>query len=349
MNFRKTKLLCFISQSIGRLSAQGPEVTSTGINSTAIGATAPSTGSFTTLNSSGAATLNSVTTALTVGTSTVTYVSTQWVNADGTASVAMGKNGALSGWDRLLQFNAGPSQFYMTTGELVISPEGTPGVGIFTSTGLALTVPTTATKFSVGSGAGTSFALFYGGFSSGSNGVDITSNDDASDSWVLVFRNASTASIGSVNRVGTTNAVAYNTTSDGRLKTNVRDFIGADSGRIIDGRRPRWFDWKEAKDSSAKNVIGFIAQEENAVDPALARIGAVRVGDDDPSTITHQWAVDPAKLVPVLTAEVKSLRARVATLEAAPDATIGRLTARLDRLERENAALNQKVIDLESR
>jgi len=152
----------------------------------------------------------------------------------------------------------------------------------------------------------------------------------------IEFRRAGGVQVGSINL--TSSSTSYNTSSDGRLKTNIRDLTG--SGAIIDALRPRLFDWK----TGDKNTYGFVAQEVYPIFPQ-----AVTKGDDDPDVITHQWGIDQAKMVPVLTAEVKSLRARVATLEAAPDATIGRLTARLDRIERENAALNQKVIDLESR
>jgi hypothetical protein len=83
------------------------------------------------------------------------------------------------------------------------------------------------------------------------------------------------------------------------MKENVRDMT--DSGAILDAIRPRLFDWKWG----GKNFHGFIAQELNLVYPE-----AVSVGDDK-----HPWAVDYSKLVPVLTAEIKSLRARVAELE----------------------------------
>jgi len=186
-------------------------------------------------------------------------------------------------------------------------------------------------------------------------GINIRETTDATNANFVVFRKANSTGIGSITRVTTTDAVAYNTTSDGRLKTNIRDFTAADAARIIDGLRPRWFDWKSGdltesveetidtgkkdKDGKAitekrqknqkvkdaarvaqhiadnKSIIGFIAQEEAAVDPALVRAGAVTVGDDDPTTISRQWARSDAALVPVVVAELKSLRARVAELE----------------------------------
>lgn len=229
-------------------------------------------------------------------------------------------------------------------------------IATVSSTGLAVTGVVTATgKFTSSTGnAGTAGfnANFNGATAYGVQAVDTT---DTSSAAFIVFGKASGAGIGSISRVTTTDAVAYNTTSDGRLKTNVRDFTAEDSGRIIDGLRPRWFDWKasdltetieEDIDSGKKDdkgdaviekrqklrkvtdsarvakhitdnqsIIGFIAQEEASVDPALVRIGAVTVGDDDPTTITSQWQRSDAALIPILVAEIKALRARVEALE----------------------------------
>jgi len=161
--------------------------------------------------------------------------------------------------------------------------------------------------------SGTLFSNFANSF--GAFGLELKDTTDTSNATFAAFKKSNGTAIGSISRVTTTDAVAYNTTSDGRLKTNVRDFTAKDSGRIIDGLKPRWFDWKNS-DDNGKNIIGFIAQEEALVDPALARIGAVTAGDDDPETVIKQWAVDSGKLVPILVAELQSLRARLAALEA---------------------------------
>lgn len=113
-----------------------------------------------------------------------------------------------------------------------------------------------------------------------------------------------TTNVGSISV--TTTATAYNTSSDARLKTNVRPLTG--SGAIIDALKPSLFDWK----SGEKDSYGFIAQEVHPIFPQ-----AVTKGDDDPDTITAQWAMDASKFMPLAIAELKSLRARVAELEAA--------------------------------
>ena len=63
-------------------------------------------------------------------------------------------------------------------------------------------------------------------------------------------------------------------------------------------------------------MVGFVAQEINAADPVFAKIGAVTVGDDDPDVITKQWQRSDTALIPMLVAELQSLRIRLAALEA---------------------------------
>ena len=152
-----------------------------------------------------------------------------------------------------------------------------------------------------------------GTFTGAGTGISLKNTTDTSGTQFIAFNKSTGTTIGSITRVSTTDAVAYNTTSDGRLKENLRDFT--DSGRLIDSLKPRVFDWKNS-DENGKNVIGFIAQEEHAADPIFAHIGAVSVGDEDPETITKQWQRSDAALIPILVAELQSLRVRVAALES---------------------------------
>ena len=269
-------------------------------------------GSFTTLAATGAMTSTlSSGTALSHTQGTVTGV---WTASSGGSSVIVGAT------------SNHPTNIYSNNAT----------VGAFSSTGLAVTGVVNS-KYN------------------GATGVLSWNLDDTSGTQFVYFAKGNGTTIGSIARVTTTDAVVYNTTSDGRLKTNIRDFTAADSGRIIDGLQPRWFDWKpsdltetveETVDSGkvddkgehvmekrakqqkvtdpariAKHVadnqshVGFVAQEEAAIDPLLARIGAVTVGDDDPDNITKQWQRSDSALVPILVAEIKSLRARVAVLE----------------------------------
>ena len=99
-------------------------------------------------------------------------------------------------------------------------------------------------------------------------------------------------------------ATSYLTSSDSRLKENVKPIT--DSSDIIDRLAPKKFDWK----TGGKNAYGFIAQEAIEVFPE-----AVSAGDSE-DEIKSPWAMDYSKLVPVLVAELQSLRARLAALEA---------------------------------
>jgi hypothetical protein len=185
----------------------------------------------------------------------------------------------------------------------------------FSSTGVAVTGALSATSHLQVNGEtfANSNSMLGASFTNAFAGASLRSSDDSSGVTFQAFRKSNNTVIGSISRVTTTDAVAYNTTSDGRLKENLRDFT--DSGRLIDSLKPRVFDWKNS-DENGKNVVGFIAQEEHAADPIFAHIGAVSVGDEDPETITKQWQRSDSTLIPILVAELKALRQRVAALES---------------------------------
>lgn len=108
---------------------------------------------------------------------------------------------------------------------------------------------------------------------------------------------------GSISSSG--NTTSYNTSSDRRLKTRLRPAPRA--GVVIDAIQVLSFDWL-----SDRSTVrwGVVAQDLHAVAPE-----AVTVGDSG-AEVERAWAVDHSKLVPLLIAEVQSLRQRVATLEA---------------------------------
>lgn len=301
----------------------GTEDSPTFTGLTLTGALSGAAGSFTTLAASGAivSTMGNNTNLFYSSTATTGYQYISLSNTSGSAifgvqgtATSLGGTGS-SNYDMVLRGQSGVS---------ISADAGVNTQARVSSTGLAVTgavsatgnITATAAQVIGGSTGSSGNAWFRAGGSLASySGIDIADNSDTSGANFAVWRNASTTAIGTIARVTTTDAVVYNTTSDGRLKTNVRDFTAEDAGRIIDGLKPRWFDWKSGTDNDSKNIIGFIAQEEAAVDPALARIGAVTVGDDDPETVTKQWQRSDAALIPILVAEIKALRARVAALE----------------------------------
>ena len=100
----------------------------------------------------------------------------------------------------------------------------------------------------------------------------------------------------------TTTAVAYNTSSDQRLKDNIAD--ADDAGSKIDAIQVRKFDWKA--DGSHQDY-GMVAQELLEVAPEAVS------APEDPE---EMMGVDYSKLVPMMLKEIQSLRARVAQLES---------------------------------
>lgn len=99
--------------------------------------------------------------------------------------------------------------------------------------------------------------------------------------------------------------VSYNTTSDARLKLD--DGPMDDVGRFIDRLKPRWFRWKSAPNADPEP--GFFAQQVYRVFPWAVTKGRNRGKKFIP------WQMDNAKLVPLLVAELQSLRRRMREME----------------------------------
>ena len=104
--------------------------------------------------------------------------------------------------------------------------------------------------------------------------------------------------VGSIGRNGGT-GVAYNVTSDQRLKTNIVD---APDGNI-DQIKIRSFDWIA---DGTHNTYGVIAQELLEVAPYAVHV---------PTNPDEMMGVDYSKLVPMMIKEIQSLKQRIATLE----------------------------------
>jgi hypothetical protein len=128
------------------------------------------------------------------------------------------------------------------------------------------------------------------------NGLIISESAGTSDTAFLGFNSGAT-NIGSVSRVGLTNAVVYSTTSDQRLKSNI-----ADANPVLDKLmtvKVRQFDWTEG---NLHQDAGFIAQE---LAPVLS--GIVTEG----KTEEDMWQMDYSRLTPYLVKAVQELNAKV--------------------------------------
>jgi len=144
--------------------------------------------------------------------------------------------------------------------------------------------------------------------------IDVGNSNGVSGADFVIFRRNGT-NIGSITQSGT-NAVAYNTSSDYRLKENVADMTGAIDR--VKALAPKRFNFIADAD---KTVDGFLAHEAQAVVPE-AVTGTHNEVDDDGNPVMQ--GIDQSKLVPLLTgalqeaiAKIEALEARVTTLENA--------------------------------
>ena len=139
-------------------------------------------------------------------------------------------------------------------------------------------------------------------FTSAQNGLGIRDDSNSSGAYYAIFRNSANGIIGSITRVTTTNAVAYNTTSDQRLKSNI-----ADASPVLDklmAVKVRQFDWT---DGDLHQDAGFIAQE---LAPVLSGIVTEGRTEDD------LWQLDYARLTPYLVKAMQEQQALITTLTA---------------------------------
>jgi Chaperone of endosialidase len=134
------------------------------------------------------------------------------------------------------------------------------------------------------------------------------SSGSAASSLFQQFIASNGSGVGSItaDAVLGTSGVSYNTTSDLRLKSDIRAID--DSGDIVDALRPIWFTMGGAE------TFGFGAQDIAAI-PALKHTiieGHGEPGDED----FMPWQMQHGRLEAILVAEIQALRARVAALEA---------------------------------
>ena len=134
-------------------------------------------------------------------------------------------------------------------------------------------------------------------------------NDAASQQGFINFRNSALTPIGSVARVGTTNAVIYNTTSDYRLKTVIGDVTG--QGSRIDALKPIDYQWKEGNGQAR----GFLAHEFQTVYPNSVS-GDKDALDKNGKPSYQSMQASSSEVMADLIAEIQSLRKRVAQLES---------------------------------
>jgi hypothetical protein len=154
----------------------------------------------------------------------------------------------------------------------------------------------------------------HGDFFNSTAGAAFSTTNDSNNAIYVQFGNSSGTKIGSITRASST-SVAYNTTSDYRLKENVLPIQAAT--QLIRQLKPVSYNFVGHTDEQS---TGFIAHELQGVIPeAVTGEKDATYADGSP----NYQGVDLSKLVPLLTAALQEAIGRIETLEAEVSALKG--------------------------
>ena len=142
--------------------------------------------------------------------------------------------------------------------------------------------------------------------SSTANGITVQNKTDNTGGYFIAFYRSNNALIGNISQGS--GSVAYNTTSDYRLKENV--VTDWDATTRLKQLKPSRFNFKGYKDTT---VDGFLAHEVSSIVPE-AITGEKDAVDKDGNP--KYQGIDQSKLVPLLVKTIQELEARIATLES---------------------------------
>ncbi|MCX6104630.1 MAG: tail fiber domain-containing protein [Proteobacteria bacterium] len=220
----------------------------------------------------------------------------------------------------------GASADVMAT-RVVIASTGNVGIGT--------SVPAAKLDVQVSANGAYAVSINNAGGTIGSHGLQIKAGSNFIGGANFVnFQRPDGTAMGSISQNSST-TVAYNTTSDRRLKENiVASPRGLDLLELIQVR-----DYNYIADSSKEIMQGFIAQELYKLYPQ-----AVTVGGDDPQQ--SPWQIDYGKLTPLLVKSVQELKAendRVKILSDHKDAEIANLKMRIEHTESAYALLQDRI------
>jgi hypothetical protein len=141
------------------------------------------------------------------------------------------------------------------------------------------------------------------------NGATFNDTGNGNGAGFIIFSESGTA-IGSVSRVASTSAVAYNTMSDYRLKTVTGAVTG--QGERIDALKPIDYQWKDG----GQQARGFLAHEFQTVYPNSVT-GDKDAVDVDGNPKHQSMQASSSEVIADLVAEIQSLRTRITALESA--------------------------------
>jgi hypothetical protein len=162
------------------------------------------------------------------------------------------------------------------------------------------------TSFPSGSSAGFGFNASQYAYFSRSSGESLNLDRFTTEGKTQVLRYAGTE-VGNISV--TASATAYNTSSDYRLKDKPQPLTG--SGAFIDSLKPKTWAWK----SDGSKGVGFIAHEVQEVSPGSV-VGEKDAVDAEGNPVYQAMEYGSAEFISNIIAELQSLRARVAQLEA---------------------------------
>jgi len=206
-----------------------------------------------------------------------------------------------SGW----KYTTGriPAQYGVMNGshQWYTAPSGTAGNAITFTQALTLSAAGVLSLGDTGTVASSFSGVKFNGASY--NGFGLNDSSSTSGVGFIYFQTGGTT-IGSITRVGATSAVAYNTSSDYRLK-NITGQI-TNSGAYIDSLNPVEGTWK----ADGSTFVGLIAHEVQEASRTQVATG-VKDGAE-----MQSMDYSSAELIANLIAEIQSLRVRVAQLES---------------------------------
>lgn len=210
------------------------------------------------------------------------YLDLQSVTA---SSLVRLKGGGYSG---ILGETSGVNQWYITGGgavkTLTMGTDNTERMRITSSGNVGIGTTSPSSKFDV---VGSSWVS------------NLIADDAVGNSIFIRFNTSVTSNIGSITRSGSTSAVSYNTTSDYRLKEDLKNYSGLD---LISNIKTYDFKWKNSED----RMYGVIAHELQEVVPYAVN------GEKDAEDMQQ---VDYSKLVPILVQAIQELNEKINKLE----------------------------------
>ncbi len=144
-----------------------------------------------------------------------------------------------------------------------------------------------------------------------SSGQTIIAGRSGSDGGIIDFRNDGTQ-VGTISVSGSN--TAYNTSSDERLKDNIRPFDGGLA--LIRSLPVRQWEWNTVPGGSADvHGIGFVAQEIDDLIPAITNEPDILPDEEGGA---GWWSVDYGRLTPWLAGAIQELADRLEVLEGSP-------------------------------